>query len=77
MELRVVVVGLLQKPIQKYCRFIFTTLTGFMLYLLKQNYTSEKRQMFSIDLKAAVIPLSQIKKLFRKKLLSKYIRMYV
>lgn len=48
-----------------------------MLYLLKQNYTSEKGQMFSIDLKAAVIPLSQIKKLFRKKLLSKYIRMYV
>lgn len=32
-----------------------------MLHLLKQNDTSEKRQMFGMDLKAAVIPLSQIK----------------
>lgn len=48
-----------------------------MLDLLRQNDTSEKRHIFSIDLKAAVIPLSQIKKLLRNKLLSKYIRMYV
>lgn len=47
-----------------------------MLDLLKQSDTPEKRQIFIIDLKAALIPLSQIKQLFRKKLLSKYIRMY-
>lgn len=48
-----------------------------MLDLLKQNYTSEKRQILSIDLKAAVIPLSQIKNYLGNKLLSTYIRMYV